>query len=241
MGGALVLYLLQDQAAVPEGDAWLSGAERARQARLHVPKRRADWRLGRYAAKRALTLALGEPEEPSRLEVRAAPGGAPELWRSGREAPFSLSLSHSGGRALVALAPRATAVGCDLETVEARSPAFLEDYFTASERSLLAGAEPAEAALLATVFWSAKESALKALGEGLRESLQALSVILGPRAADPRSWQPVALQRRSGPERWSGFWCLDNGQVLAVVSWPPCSPPEDLAVTFRPRHPAATG
>ena len=42
---------------VPKDDAWLSPTERERQTRLTVDKRRNDWRLGRFTAKRALERA----------------------------------------------------------------------------------------------------------------------------------------------------------------------------------------
>ena len=56
---APVLWLAVRAAAVPEGDAWLGEAERAVQSKLRFAPRRASWRLGRWAAKRALGQVLG--------------------------------------------------------------------------------------------------------------------------------------------------------------------------------------
>ena len=49
----------------------------------------------------------------------------------------ALSLSHSSGAGLSVVAPAGVAVGCDLETVEPRSPEFLADYFTVEEQTLV--------------------------------------------------------------------------------------------------------
>ncbi|HEX8207271.1 MAG TPA: hypothetical protein VF587_14515 [Solirubrobacteraceae bacterium] len=84
---------------VPDGDDWLGPREREILATLDGERRRADWRLGRWAAKQL----LGDPA----IEILPAADGAPEA--SG----VSLSIAHRRGRALVACADGP--VGCDLE------------------------------------------------------------------------------------------------------------------------------
>jgi 4'-phosphopantetheinyl transferase EntD len=103
---------------------------------LRFEKRRADWRLGRFASKAAVAIWLGVP--PGRVELAAAPDGAPEAWLDGRRAPASLSLSHRAGRALAVVGPSGHALGCVLELVEPRSRAFLNDCPAPSERGLVA-------------------------------------------------------------------------------------------------------
>ena len=49
-----VRRLKQIQADVPEDNDWLSADERARLNQMRIPKCGADWRLGRWTAKRAL-------------------------------------------------------------------------------------------------------------------------------------------------------------------------------------------
>ncbi|MFN8642278.1 MAG: hypothetical protein U0802_11705 [Candidatus Binatia bacterium] len=73
--GTSVRYLLQASGDVPADDAWLAPVERVRLAQLRVAKRRADWRLGRWTAKRAVAAALGVAVD--RVAVIAAAGGAP--------------------------------------------------------------------------------------------------------------------------------------------------------------------
>lgn len=97
------------------------------------------------------------------VEIRAAPDGAPQVLLGGRPARLAVSLSHRAGLALCAVAPAATALGCDLEVVEPRGDAFVADYLTAAERALVERAGPADRALAVALVWSAKESALKAL------------------------------------------------------------------------------
>ena len=74
-------YLTARLADVPDSLAWLSRRERETLDRLHVPKRRQDWLLGRLVAKRAVAAWLGpadRPPPPSAIEILAAADGAPE-------------------------------------------------------------------------------------------------------------------------------------------------------------------
>lgn len=201
---------------MPSGSDWLSPQERAREAHLHVPKRLLDWRLGRWTAKHALALRLGGA--PEAFEVRVSPGGAPEAWHADTPLDCGLSISHSGGRAVAALAERA-AVGCDLEMIEPRSAAFLEDYLTAGEHAFLAEAAPERAVVLATLFWSAKESVMKAVGEGLRIAPAAIVVSADPeRAGGGEGWHPF-LARWAGAS-FHGFSRQDGARVLTLVTCP---------------------
>jgi phosphopantetheinyl transferase len=99
---------------------------------------------------------------------------------------------------LCAVAPPSAEVGCDLETVEPRSPAFLADYFTDAEPNLVARTPAAMRDRVLTLLWSAKESALKALGSGLR--LDTRSVDAAPVGSMLHGGkQPVERVTRSMP------------------------------------------
>ena len=89
---------------VPDGEAWLGPRERRLLASLDGERRRADWRLGRWAGK----LVAGAD-----VEILPAADGAPEGWRGEERVPLSLSISHRRGRAMAATDERP--VGCDLE------------------------------------------------------------------------------------------------------------------------------
>lgn len=223
-----VYWFEQSGSDVPLGDEWLSASEQARLGRLHIPKRHADWRLGRWTAKSAVARYLNLPRDPKTLaaiELRPAPSGAPEIFVHGRSRPVALSLSHSRGRGLCAIAPApaygGSGVGCDLEAIEPRSPAFLDDYFTAEERNLVARAPAARQNQVVTLLWSAKESALKALGCGLR--LDTRSVIAAP-ADFPQTggegWGEVSVKHVDG-RAFCGWWRATHDLVRTVIADPP--------------------
>lgn len=158
---------------VPRGGAWLSEHERARLERMRFVKRRADWRAGRWAAKAALSRLLGVPADA--VSVLAAPDGAPEAFVGGAPVGLSVSLSHRGRIALCAVARAGTRLGCDVEVIEPRSSAFLEDYLLPGERRAVASAIGGGEAVAARV-WSGKESVLKALRAGLRRDTRSIEV-----------------------------------------------------------------
>jgi 4'-phosphopantetheinyl transferase len=176
-----VHWLDQTEADLPANQEWLSASEVECLNSLRVPKRRGDWQLGRWTAKRALSVYLniaGDLQSLSDIEIRPAPSGVPEAFVAGQPAPVSVSLSHSNGTALCTIAPFGAALGCDLELIEARSDAFVADYFTAEEQASVAQASGTERSRLVTLLWSAKESALKALHEGLRQDTRSVTVTL---------------------------------------------------------------
>ncbi len=171
-----VFWLEQFEANVPATDDWLSESEALKLASFRVPKRRTDWRLGRWTAKCAVAAYLQLPADPSVLrliEISAALTGQPEVTVIGRQELKTISISHRDGIAICAVAAGSVALGCDLEVAEPRSDAFISDYFTAEEQSLIALTCTEKRSILVSLLWSAKESALKALHVGLR--------------ADPRS------------------------------------------------------
>ncbi len=244
-----VCWLEQTEVDVPAGNDWLSAYEVACLGRLRFAKRRADWRLGRWTAKRAIAACLNLTSDSHTLaaiEIRAASSGSPELLLSGRPAPIVVSLSHSAGVAICALASgRATAsdtsLGCDVEAVELRSDAFIGDYFTASEQALTQQTPAEKRPLLVTVLWSAKESALKALREGLRLDTRSVEVSLGSAfqqqskkcsgssfPAPPLTlagiWHPLQVRHESGPA-FHGWWCHNDQFVRTIVSRPPARLP----------------
>ncbi|HET8592164.1 MAG TPA: hypothetical protein VFL56_00745, partial [Solirubrobacterales bacterium] len=127
-------WLTRALADVPRHDGWLSEREREILSTLRVAKRRADWRLGRWAAKAALAAWQGVPV--AELEVLPAADGAPEALAGGAPIPVGLSLSHRGGRALAAVGSASARLGCDLEAIEVRTPAFVREWLRPAERQL---------------------------------------------------------------------------------------------------------
>ena len=209
-------WLEQTQRDVPSGDEWLSAAERSVVAKIRVPKRRADWLLGRWTTKRASASQLcrtPDLETLARFEVRPASSGAPQLFVDGARSPLEISISHSDGVSLCVLAT--VEIGCDIETVEPRSAAFVSDYFTASEQERIAIVPGEQRDLIVNLIWSAKESAMKALHEGLRLDTRSFNVTvtnLVPQA----SWSPIQVSHCSG-QPMVGWWRFQERMVRTIV------------------------
>jgi len=217
-----VYCLEQAETDVTSDRVWLSDREALWLNGLHFPKRRADWRLGRWTAKRAVAAYLNLPshlQALARIEIRPAPSGAPEAFFENQPAGVSLSLSHRSGRALAAVACSGAKLGCDLEVIEARSNAFITDYLTAEEQGLIARASAADKAWLTTLFWSSKESALKALHDGLRLDTRSVIVSLEASSPDLDSWSPLCV-RHVGGQAFQGWWQRGNRVLRTLVADP---------------------
>jgi len=224
-------WLEQTDADVPSDDCWLGPNETVRLGGLRFAKRRAEWRLGRWTAKRAVAAYLNLPAL-ARIEIRTAPSGAPEVFHADASAAVSVSLSHRAGRAVCAVAPPGVALGCDLETIEPRSAAFLADYFTPEEQLLVARAPVEDRSRLATLLWSGKESALKALRVGLRIDTRwvSVSVVDAPSCG---TWNPMRVRHANG-QVFHGWWREQHDFLRTVVSMPPPGPPMLLFSTEPP-------
>ena len=177
-----------------------------------MPKRRADWRLGRWTAKRVIRRALPSVAEDAAIEILAAESGAPKASIAGVPAPFVLSISHSHRRSVCAVAAPELRMGCDIEWIEPRSEAFVRDYLTAAEqrRVRAAGTDRWE---LVTMTWSAKECVLKAMREGLRldtRDVELTDVGLGD------VWRPLRMTHASGS--FFGWSRPYEGFVISVAS-----------------------
>lgn len=212
-------WLEQVQADVPTGNDWLSPWEATRFDSFRFPKRRADWRLGRWTAKQALAAALNLGSDDaalSAIEIRPASSGAPEVFLNGDRALVAISLSHREGRAMCAIAPREVRVGCDLESLEAHSDAFVADYFTAEEQQTIAAVSAPDRECTVSLLWSAKESALKALHEGLRLDPRVVNVTFQSESLTVEGWG--SLEVRYGCERFVGWWQKTDHLVRTIVA-----------------------
>ena len=227
--GAAVGIRLATLTDVPPVDTWLAAEERATLAGLRVSKRRTEWRLGRWVAKHAVAAWLGLGPLNGVLTtivLRPDPHGAPDVLVDGVPGLVAVTLSHRAGWALAAVGPPAAALGCDLESVEPRSPAFLADYLTDAEQILVAAAGASGARRMAVV-WAGKESALKAVREGLRRDTRDVEVALPP-GGPRRGWWPVAAHLAGCGPTFHGWWRPQHDLVLCVLSDPMGEPPITL-------------
>src|ERR1039457_2252479 len=101
-----VYWLEQTAADVPVENDWLHASEAVRLNGLRFPKRRADWRLGRWTAKHAVAVCLNlslDHHSLAAIEIRPATSGAPEVFLANAPARASISLSHREGTAVCAV------------------------------------------------------------------------------------------------------------------------------------------
>ena len=117
-------------------------------------KRRRDFALGRSCARAALA-QMGQ----AGVAIEIGEGGAP-LWPPG----IVGSITHTNGyaAALVADARRFGGIGVDAERVGGVTQELWPRLFDAAERDFLMALENESRAVMATLFFSAKETAYKA-------------------------------------------------------------------------------
>jgi 4'-phosphopantetheinyl transferase len=136
-----------------------------------------------------------------------------------------ISMTDRADWAVVCVATDPMSLGCDLELVESRSSLFVRDYFTPSEQSWVAGRMD-QHSLWANLIWSAKESALKVLREGLRRDTRSVEVRFNGEVVGP--WRSFVVEESDG-DRFTGWWRQFDQFVLTVCADREIDPPEPLA------------
>ncbi len=219
-------WLRKESADVPDGDDWLSPIECRVQAGFVVPKRRSDWRLGRWTAKSALAATF--LVEPGRCSVEAAADGAPEALIDGRHSEVSLSISHREGIGLAVVGRGGVVVGGDLEVVEPRSDAFVREWLAPTEQAMVDAARAhGRHHETACVIWSVKEAAAKVLREGLRLDVRRAVVSLDQHDSGD-GWRPSVVEWTAGGPTIAGWWRIDEVLVIAVAGDRPTPGPSEL-------------
>jgi phosphopantetheinyl transferase len=179
--------------------------------------RRSDWLFGRIAAKDALrqwALANFNIElAPVDIEILSTELGKPFARCLELEAitPIpDISISHSRGYVVAAVAQPNTRIGIDLERLDVtRSQDWLMGAFTPQELALVPQLNKAST----LGFWCAKEAVAKALGTGLQ--------------GVPAQWQITHYsphnQKVTITHKGQFFivelWCEDN-EILAICQYP---------------------
>jgi 4'-phosphopantetheinyl transferase len=193
---------------------------------MRFTKRRTEYLVRRWTAKHAVAAEVGLPVDTvslARIEVRNAATGAPEVWVDGRLAGLGVSLTDRAGWAVCLVSGEPQAVGCDLELVEPRSPAFVRDFLTEAEQRLVqAAGSDVDRQVVANLIWSAKESALKVLRTGLRRDTRSVEVRLPAAAPGPGAWSTLAVRTVQGRE-FPGWWCR-HGAFLLTVAYEAAAP-----------------
>lgn len=186
-------------------------------------KRRTEYLVRRLTAKSAVLATLGWEADVSTLARVAVPNrltGAPYVEVDGEPLGLDVSLTDRAGWGVCLVGADIGAVGCDVEIVEPRSDGFVRDFLTGYEQDVVAGATDAEGRmLLANLFWSAKESALKVLRTGLRRDTRTVEVHLSdPQHREHGTWSPLSVVAggEAGERIFPGWWLRDGVWLISV-------------------------
>jgi 4'-phosphopantetheinyl transferase len=170
------LSLVAEEAVRQRFATLLDESESQRAGRYFHEKDRHGFILARGQMRHLLGLYCAVEGGSIRFTFGAAgkPGLAPDQPFA---AGFSFNLTHSAGRALLAVTDGAE-LGVDLESHDRRTDvlALADRYFSPEESAQIA--QTAESLRVAAFFrlWTAKEAVIKAHGEGLGVPLRAFSV-----------------------------------------------------------------
>jgi 4'-phosphopantetheinyl transferase len=180
--------------------------------------------LGRYA---------GLPARSCRFEYGSY--GKPRLWQSPAAAAVQFNVSHSGNRALIAVA-RDRAVGVDLEQI--RPDVDIHGVgrlvFSAAERETLQTLPEQDQLAAFFNLWTCKEAYLKAMGRGFSGAPQQVTLTAGLTLLES-----VLGDGEDGASvRWSvASLSLVQGYAAAVAVEGPCS--DCCYADWSPDHAAA--
>jgi 4'-phosphopantetheinyl transferase len=214
--GAVDLWQVALEGAVWGFDelvTWLSAEERARYDAIQDDGERRRGMRTRIALRGILALYLGCP--PQRLPLQTALAGRPCLGETAASIDFNVS--HSGDRALIAVAPGRCRVGVDVEKVIALGDLdrLASALCTPAERQAFAGMPPADRLQSFFALWTSREAVIKAIGTGWSRAPPLTLAESERSAAEPT---PIALP---GPRRgWISTFEPAAGYsgALAVIS-----------------------
>jgi 4'-phosphopantetheinyl transferase len=142
----------------------LPAPERQRAARLLSSRGRSRWVAARWALREVLGRYLDE--EPAEIGLRLARRGKPMLAAS--SSPLRFNLSHSGGRALVAVTWERE-IGVDIEQIAPRRNllALARRALEPAQAQAIAELPPADRLAAFHAAWTRHEAIAKCLGTGL--------------------------------------------------------------------------
>lgn len=215
--------LTADHPAWATALAWLSAAERARQARLRTPALRQTY--GRAHGLLRGVLATYTCLLPNTLtfatELRDKPVLAPPT--------VYFNLSYRAGRALLAISNHYP-VGADVEPLMPLpdADALVKELFSEPEQAALRAAEPAGWWPLFYTIWTRKEAYAKALGMGLALPFAGFSVLAAAGGRAPVLLAPAGAQL-------SSFAAGDGylGAVAALGAAPLSAQHFDFLIDFK--------
>ena len=211
------VWSLELDVAAPRFDslyAGLSGEERSRAVRFHFSRDRHRWIVARGTLREILAKYLQCPR--AEIAFRSGKGGKPALDPAQHRSEWSFNLSHSGGRALVAVTS-GLAAGIDIERIRDIShlQAIARLVLTPAERAALDRCNSEDARSLFFTAWTRKEACVKVSGAGCSHPLDRVEVLCSFRT-------PQIVELGHGSECWLTDVPAEPGYVAALaLSSPP--------------------
>ena len=218
----------------------LSSEERKRAEGFGSATHRQRFIVGRGLTRIILSRYLSSP--PEQIEFCYNDSGKPSVKTATGETTICFNLAHSEKLALYAIA-RNRQVGIDLEHIRAIEEAMLiaSHFFSARENEELRALNPSQQLEGFFNCWTRKEAYMKAIGEGLSDSLHKVEVTLNPEG-------PARLLSISGDAAKAAQWSLQSiipapGYIAALAvedpnvrltcwQWPE-NPTSTLPIAYR--------
>lgn len=201
------LDLEPDRAA--ELFACLDPDERAHALRYHHERDQRRYAVGRARLRQVLAAYTGDA--PSQVGIVIGPHGKPALAGDDAGAVLQFNLSHSAGRALLAVV-RGRAIGVDIEEARdiAEGEAIARRHFAPAEFAQWLAMPAARRTEAFFTAWTRKEAYVKAIGAGLSIDLHGFEVSVDPDAAARLlaiggSQAAARLWTMWSTEPWPGF------------------------------------
>jgi 4'-phosphopantetheinyl transferase len=217
---------------LPTNKDWLSEKEQLHWQKILTVKKSQEWLFGRWTAKRMIEQYLKLENISSFLdyqtvEIKARKNGVPQAFLADKKLPINISISHRAKICFCALTQNLVKIGADVELIEPRSKVFLEDYFTNNEQDFLNRKDSNEQEIFANLFWSAKESTLKALEVGLTVDTRNIEIL--PITPELNNiWQPFFSLTKNREEKFFGWWRKSGEYVFTLVTNSPLAFPFSL-------------
>lgn len=210
---------IQNMTEPPE--VFLSAAELEKFRAFRFEKRRSDWLLGRWTAKRLLQAVILQHTQQmvlrNALEIHNDADGVPVASFNLQPLTWNLSISHSNAYAVCAVCD--SRIGADLESIAPREPYLVNDYFTANEQARVNASPRAQREIVVTAIWSAKEAALKAIHKGLSLDTRAVEISIASFEHAPARWTAFEIKFNfENAETYYGWWRVQEGFVLTLAT-----------------------
>ncbi len=214
-----VFWNIQSLGEMSPSFEWLHHSEMHILAGFKFVKKRNDWLLGRWTAKNLVWYCHFHQNVDIKLtdiQILPAKEGTPIAYYHAVKLPLVISLSHRENTCLSVLTKGNDKIGCDLEIVENRSQAFIQDYFTTNEQKFMLSFPDISGNVLPNLFWSAKESTLKALRIGLRTDTRNVDVSL-EKFTIPEEWNNFSVRFIPDDLSFYGKWKVKDKMIFTIV------------------------